>query len=89
MPCPNDDLSDGDLRSFHHPWSIPLTLFLASNDKIIYYSLLKLEAVEGHIASVVYGKQTGDSVFRRVTPIACIIEWAGICHSEPVKLILR
>ena len=50
---------------------------------------LPLDSVEGHIALVVYGHEVGDSVFRRITPIACILEWAGICRSEPGKLILN
>jgi hypothetical protein len=45
-------------------------------------------AFEGHIALVVYSKQPGDSVFRRITPIACILVWAGICKAEPHELIL-
>ena len=49
---------------------------------------LPLDSVEGHIALVVYGKQVGGSVFRRITPVACILEWAGICRSEPGKLML-
>jgi hypothetical protein len=49
---------------------------------------LPLDSVEGHIAWVVYGKQVGASVFRRMTPIARILEWAGICRSEPGRLIL-
>lgn len=49
---------------------------------------LRLDSVEGHIALVVYGKEISDSVFRRITPIACILEWAGICRSEPGKIIL-
>jgi hypothetical protein len=49
---------------------------------------LPLNSVEGHIALVVYGKDIGESVFRRITPIACILEWSGICRSEPGKLIL-
>ena len=49
---------------------------------------LLLDSIEGHIAWVVYGKQVSDSVFRRITPIACILKWAGICKSEPGKLIL-
>jgi hypothetical protein len=49
---------------------------------------LTLDSVEGHIALIVYGREVGDSVFRRITPIACILEWAGICRSEPGKLIL-
>jgi len=49
---------------------------------------LYLNSIEGYIAHVVYGKKVGDSVFRRIAPIACIPEWAGICRSEPGKLIL-
>ena len=49
---------------------------------------LPLDSVEGHIALVVYGNKIGDSVFRRITPIACILEWASICKFEPGKLIL-
>lgn len=50
---------------------------------------LSLESIEGHIAHVVYGKHPGDTVFRRVTPVACILIWAGICESAPRELILR
>jgi len=49
---------------------------------------LSLNSIEGHIAYVVYGKKVGDSVFRRISPIACILEWAGICRLEPGRLIL-
>jgi len=49
---------------------------------------LPLDSVEGHIALVVYRKDIGDSVFRRITPIACILKWSGICRSEPGKIIL-
>lgn len=42
---------------------------------------LPLDSIEGHIAQVVYGKQPGDTVFRRITPIACILIWAGICRA--------
>jgi len=48
-----------------------------------------LDSVEGHIAHVVYGKKTGDTVFRRITPIACILIWAGICYHKPRKLVLH
>ena len=47
------------------------------------------DSVEGHVAQVVYGKRIGDSVFRRITPISCILIWAGICDPEPRKLVLR
>ena len=49
---------------------------------------LPLDSIESHIAHVVYGKQPGDSVFRRITPIACILIWAGICADAPGGLIL-
>jgi len=49
---------------------------------------LPLNSVEGHIAHVVYGKQKGDTVFRRVTPIACILIWAKLCRHEPGELVL-
>jgi hypothetical protein len=50
---------------------------------------LPLDSIEGHIAQVVYGKQPGDSVFRRVTPIAAILVWAGICRAKPGELVLK
>ncbi len=49
---------------------------------------LPLDSVEGHIAHVTYGKRIGDSVFRRITPIACILIWAGLCRHEPSYLVL-
>ncbi len=50
---------------------------------------LSLESIEGHIAHAVYGKQIGDSVFRRISPIAAILAWAGLCDNAPGELILR
>jgi hypothetical protein len=50
---------------------------------------LTTDSVEGHVAYVVYGKHAGDTVFRRITPIACILIWAGICEAAPNELILR
>ena len=50
---------------------------------------LSIGSVEGHIAYVVYGKRPGDAVFRRITPIACILIWAGLCVAAPHDLILR
>lgn len=47
---------------------------------------LPLDSIEGHIASVVYGKREGESVFRRITPIACILIWAGVCKPAPGEL---
>ena len=49
---------------------------------------LSLDSIEGHIAHVVYGKQIGESVFRRITPISCILIWAGLCNAEPHELVL-
>jgi hypothetical protein len=49
---------------------------------------LPLDSVEGHIAHVVYGRRPGQSVFRRITPVACILVWAGICRAEPGELVL-
>lgn len=44
-------------------------------------SNLDLNTMEGHIASKVYGCKIGDSVFKRITPIASILAWAGICEN--------
>jgi len=49
---------------------------------------LSLDSVEGHIAATVYGQRTGDSVFRRITPVACILIWAGVCRHSPGELVL-
>jgi len=50
---------------------------------------LPLDSIEGRIAHVVYDKQPGDAVFRRITPIACILIWAEICQSGRGVLKLR
>lgn len=49
---------------------------------------LPLNSVEGHVATVVYERKPGDTVFRRITPIACLLIWAGICAAEPSELVL-
>lgn len=49
---------------------------------------LPLDSIEGHIAQVVYGKNIGESVFRRITPIAGILIWAGVCRTAPGELVL-
>jgi hypothetical protein len=49
---------------------------------------LPLNSVEGHVASAVYARKRGDSVFRRVTPIAAILEWCGLCHHAPGEIRL-
>jgi len=49
---------------------------------------LSLDSIEGHIAHVVYGKQVGETVFRRITPITCVLIWAGLCKAKPNELVL-
>jgi hypothetical protein len=49
---------------------------------------LSLDSVEGHIAAAVYGQRRGEAVFRRITPVACILIWAGICGHRPGELVL-
>jgi len=49
---------------------------------------LPLNSVEGRVAHRVYGKVPGDSVFRRISPIAAIMVWAEICTSADKKLSL-
>ncbi len=51
-------------------------------------SNLSTNSVEGRIAQVFYNKQEGDTVFRRITPIACILIWAGACKAGRGELIL-
>ena len=50
---------------------------------------LPLDSIEGHIAHVVYGKKEGNSIFRRISPVAAILVWAGLCDTAPGELILR
>lgn len=50
---------------------------------------LPLNSVEGHIGHLIYGKQPGETLFRRITPIACILIWVGICCNESGYLVLR
>jgi hypothetical protein len=50
---------------------------------------LPMNSVEGHVADAVFGKRPGESVFRRITPIACILIWAGVCEPVPGGLSLR
>ncbi len=50
---------------------------------------LSLNSVEGHIAHVVYGKQEGETVFRRISPISALLVWAGLCETDSGELILR
>lgn len=50
---------------------------------------LPFNSIEGHVAHVVYNKQAGDTVFRRISPIAAILVWAGFCEYRPGALVLR
>lgn len=50
---------------------------------------LPINSVEGYVAHKIYGKEIGDSVFRRITPIACILVWADICINKPGQLVLN
>jgi hypothetical protein len=50
---------------------------------------LSMDSIERHIVYGMYGKQIGESVFRRISPVAAILVWAGICESAPGELILR
>jgi hypothetical protein len=50
---------------------------------------LPLDSIEGRIAHRVYGRQPGDTVFRRITPIAGILIWAGVCKNMPGLLRLN
>lgn len=42
---------------------------------------LGLDTLEGYIASKIYGCGIGDTVFKRVTPVASILAWAEICEN--------
>jgi len=44
-------------------------------------SNLDQNSMEGYIASKIYGCKTGDSVFKRIDPIASILVWAEICEN--------
>ena len=41
---------------------------------------LPLDSVEGRVAERVYMKQIGDSTLQRITPISCLLVWAGLCQ---------
>jgi len=48
---------------------------------------LSLDSVEGWVAHQVFGRQKGDTVFRRITPMACLLVWAGVCvHGRGVLI---
>lgn len=47
---------------------------------------LPTDSVEGCVA-VYYGRKEGDSIFRRISPIANLLVWAGLCRHGRGKLI--
>jgi hypothetical protein len=49
---------------------------------------LPFNSVEGHIAKTIYGKLAGDAIFRRISPIAAIMVWAGLCKPGRGELLL-
>lgn len=49
---------------------------------------LPVNSVEGYVAQQIYGKKIGKTVFRRVSAIANILVWAGICLHERNYLVL-
>jgi len=50
---------------------------------------LPIDSVEGYIAHKVYKKKYWESVFRRITPISAILDWAGVCKNEKGYLVLK
>jgi len=50
---------------------------------------LSTESVEGNLAIKVFDKKEGDSIFRRVTPVAAILSWANICENKRGYLLLK
>jgi len=50
---------------------------------------LPLNSVEGHIANFIYGIQPGNSVFRRITPVSCILVWSELCDNLNKRLSLK
>jgi hypothetical protein len=52
-------------------------------------SKLPIDSVEGNIAFRVYDQKLGESVFRRITPVCNILEWAGICIDERGELLIN
>lgn len=46
---------------------------------------LPFNSIEGHVARIVYGKNEGISILKRITPIAGILVWAEICERIPQR----
>lgn len=83
------------------PWSVfeeTIILLLTENGIVTKGDAMKsrlgdanlpMNSIEGHIAHKVYGKEKGDSVFRRISPIVGILRWADICMSDGRNLLLK
>lgn len=50
---------------------------------------VSLDSIEGYIASEVYDKKIGESVFRRITPIVNILIWVSVCENKKGCLKLK
>jgi len=48
---------------------------------------LPFNSIEGRVACEVFGASLGQSVSRRITPIECILIWAGVCSFNHGKLV--
>ncbi|WP_105749647.1 hypothetical protein [Malikia granosa] len=48
---------------------------------------LPLDSVEGRVAHKVFDRKEGGIVFRRITPMSCLLVWAGVCvHGKGVLI---
>lgn len=50
---------------------------------------LPSDSIEGNLAEKVYNRKEGNSVFRRITPIAALLSWASLCTNRKGYLILN
>ncbi|MBU5288300.1 hypothetical protein AALJ34_16855 [Paraclostridium bifermentans] len=50
---------------------------------------LIIDSLEVYIVKEICHKETGDSIFRRITPILNILIWAELCENGRGKLILK
>ncbi len=48
---------------------------------------LPLDSVEGRVAHETFQREPGASVLQRITPMACLLVWAGVCvHGRGVLI---
>lgn len=48
---------------------------------------LPLDSVEGRVAHITFNRQLGTNVLQRITPMACLLVWAGVCvHGRGVLI---